>query len=137
MTTSYYTSYTKAQDSYGEFMPVIGFHRSMLEAGIRRVETLVSQKFSRHTYFLQLICRSAMTHHGDAHTILLESFGHPLLAIQNLSYTLQPFQERKVYIVHVEEAYAKWMVQTSHSPWTSFLVGTLCVALLTSILRRV
>jgi hypothetical protein len=128
MTVSSFLSYSKVEDVYGEIEPLTGFHRSMLEAGIRRVESLIAKKFSRHIRFLQLICRSAMNNHGKtAHTILLESFGQPLFAIQNMSYTLQSYQDRTVYVVRLEEAFAQWKLKSNDRSWTAWVVGGLCI----------
>ena len=121
MQVSELIDYTKALDLYGDLIPSMGFHSFLLEAGIRRAETKVTHRF------LKLVCRSAMKQ-GNAHTILLESFGKPLLILQNLSYTFQPYKERKVYVVHVEEVYAK-----RPSPWNMFIVGGLCVGILASM----
>lgn len=107
MSVSYYTLFTKVQDVFGEIQPVAGFHKCMLEAGIHRVERWIVIKFPRHRRFLKHVCRSAMSKE-DVHTILLESFGTPLIAIQNLSYTFQPLEERKVYVIQVEKAFAEW-----------------------------
>ncbi len=128
MTASMFIPYSKVEDVYGEIQHLTGFHGSMVEAGIRRVESLIAKKFSRHTRFLQLICRSAMNKYGKrAHTILLESFGRPLIAIQNLSYTLQSYQDRMVYIVHVEKAYAQWKLNANDCSWTVWIMGGLCI----------
>lgn len=128
MPVSTMLSLSDAQKGYGEIIPITGFHRCMLEAGVRRVERLVAQKFPRHRKFLQLICRSAMINHGrEAHTILLESFGHPVFALQNLSYTFQPLEERKVYIVYIEQAFADWNLRKSEdSFWPTLIVGGVC-----------
>ncbi len=92
----------------------------MLEAGIRRMETLVAAEFVRSS-FVQLLCRSAMRGPGrNAHTIVLESFGKPLFVLRNLGvYT------DSVFVIHVEEAYAQWKAQKSWNPW---IVAGFCVA---------
>ena len=112
--------YSCAQELYGDFTHSMGFHSGLLEAGVRRVQLQVNHPF------LALLCRSAM-HHTKTHTILLESFGKPLLVLQNLAYSLQSYKERKVYVVHVEEAYAEWKVRKcKHFLFDTTVIAGVC-----------
>ncbi len=117
---SQFLTHSKARDMYGPLYARAAFHTSMLEAGIRRVEGLVATAFGRPR-FLQLLCRSAMRGVGrSAHTILLESFGVPLLVLRNLGV-----YNDSVFVIHVEEAYAEWKARRVRSPW---ILGGFCVA---------
>jgi hypothetical protein len=120
MPVSRYIDYTNAIKTYGDLVPSMGFHTFLLEAGIRRAESKI------HHTFLKRICRSAMSK-GNAHTIVLESFGKPLLILQNLSYAFQPFKERKVYVVHLEKAYVKWKNRNQENVmWDTIVLSGLC-----------
>ncbi len=100
----------------------VAFHPATVKAASRRIRRHLFHEFSvsdDKMYFLQRIVDGLITNgYGRrAHTIVLEAFGKPLFAIRNLAHTLQDPEDRKVYIVHLEEAFHVWRERDTDSWW--------------------
>ncbi len=73
-------------------------------------------------YFLQRITDGVLKNgYGKrAYMIVLEAFGKPLFIMRNLAHTLQDPEDRKVYIVHLEEALHVWRERDT-ATWVEYV----------------
>jgi hypothetical protein len=112
----------KSLDPHYHIDAPVAFHPAMAASASQRIRRHLFAAFhvsEDKMYFLQRITHGVLTNGfgQSAYLIVLEAFGKPMYAMRNLAHTLQDPEDRKVYIVHLEEALHVWKERDKTTWW--------------------
>lgn len=113
------TSYTHLPKSIVSYEANGAYHSAMRTAAIVRLIPVLRNHFSNISNtklrFLELLlhrvfrCDYSLT----AHSVIFMTFGKPCFLLRNLAYVLQPTADRKVFVVHLENAMYTMYTETN------------------------